>query len=113
MALDHPERVRTLTLVGTRPTSPGKADADLPDHAPELMAALFSGPEPDWTDRASVVETMLSGARVFAGSGGFDEAAGAHPLRDGVRPHGGRTSRRSRSREPPSARTSRAPSSPP
>ncbi len=46
MALDHPGRVRTLTLVGTRPTSPGKADADLPEHAPELMKALFSGPSP-------------------------------------------------------------------
>ena len=34
MALDHPERVLTLTLVGTRPTSPGKADKDLPDHDP-------------------------------------------------------------------------------
>ncbi len=73
MALDHPERVRTLTLVGTRPTAPGRADADLPDHAPELMAALFSGPQPDWTDRAAVVEQMVSGARVFAGSGDFDE----------------------------------------
>ena len=79
MALDHPERVRTLTLVGTRPTAPGKADDDLPDHAPELMAALFSGPQPDWTDRASVVEAMLRGGRAFAGSGGFDErAARAH-----------------------------------
>ncbi len=75
LALDHPDRVRTLTLVGTRPTSPGKADDDLPDHAPELMAALFSRPQPDWADRAAVVETMLAGARASAGSGGFDEQA--------------------------------------
>ena len=79
MALDHPERVRTLTLVGTRPTAPGKVDADLPDHDPELMKALFSGPKPDWTDRASVAEAVLRGARAHAGSGGFDEeAARAH-----------------------------------
>ena len=73
LALDHPGTVRTLTLVGTRPTAPGKADDDLPDHKPELMAALFSGPPPDWADRATVVETMLDGGRAFAGSGGFDE----------------------------------------
>ena len=73
LALDHPAHVRTLTLVGTRPTSPGKADKDLPDHEPALMAALFSGPEPDWADRASVVERMVAGGRAFAGSGGFDE----------------------------------------
>jgi len=79
LALDHPGRVRTLTLVGTRPTSPGKADADLPDHAPELMAALFSGHRPDWTERASATEAMLRSGRAFAGSGGFDEqAARAH-----------------------------------
>jgi pimeloyl-ACP methyl ester carboxylesterase len=75
MALDHPARVRTLTLLGTRPTAPGKADDDLPDHSPDLMAALFSGPQPDWTDRAGVIEAMLRGGRAFAGSGGFDEDA--------------------------------------
>ncbi|HYI36226.1 MAG TPA: alpha/beta hydrolase [Thermoleophilaceae bacterium] len=75
LALDHPGTVRTLTLVGTRPTSPGKADADLPDHNPELMKALFGGPEPDWSDRESVVETMVAGGRAFAGTGGFDEQA--------------------------------------
>ncbi len=75
LALDHPVRVRTLTLVGTRPTSPGKADEDLPDHDPELMAALFAGPKPDWADRSSVVEKMVAAGRAFAGSGGFDEQA--------------------------------------
>lgn len=75
LALDHPQRVRTLTLVGTRPTSPGKADDDLPDHAPELMHALFSGPEPDWTDRSAVQDAMVTGGRSFAGTGGYDEEA--------------------------------------
>jgi len=75
LALDHPGRVRTLTLVGTRPTSPGKADPDLPDHDPEMMTALFSGPQPDWTDRASVADAAVGAGRAYAGSGGFDEQA--------------------------------------
>jgi len=75
LALDHPGTVRTLTLVGTRPTSPGKPDKDLPDHEPELMATLFGGPKPDWSDRNSVVENMVAAGRAYAGSGGFDEQA--------------------------------------
>ena len=73
LALDHPGRVRTLTLVATRPTAPGPADADLPDHAPEVMASFGGLPEVDWGDRASVVAFMLESARVLGGTS-FDEA---------------------------------------
>ncbi|WP_163513479.1 alpha/beta fold hydrolase [Fodinicola acaciae] len=74
LALDHPEQVASLTLVSTRPVAPGPVDADLPDHAPELMGLLFGAPEPDWTDRDSVVDYMTGMARGMAGSRGFDEA---------------------------------------
>lgn len=72
LALDHPERVRTLTLVGTRPTAPGPADADLPDHAPELMERFMSRPHVDWTDRESVVAFLVENAR-HRGGRDFDE----------------------------------------
>jgi pimeloyl-ACP methyl ester carboxylesterase len=73
LALDHPEQVATLTLISTRPVAPGPVDADLPDHAPEMMEQLFGLPEPDWTDRDSVVDHMTAVARLTSGSRGFDE----------------------------------------
>ncbi|MFB4296939.1 alpha/beta fold hydrolase [Actinomadura sp. NTSP31] len=73
LALDHPERVATLTLIATRPTAPGPNDSDLPEHAPELMARFMDRPAVDWTDRASVVGFMVENARHMAGAG-FDEA---------------------------------------
>ncbi|NDU72842.1 alpha/beta fold hydrolase [Actinomadura sp. DSM 109109] len=74
LALDHPSRVTTLTLVATRPTAPGPADADLPEHAPELMARFGQGPPPvDWADRDSVVAFQVENARHLAGPS-FDEA---------------------------------------
>lgn len=76
LALDHPERVRSLTLIATRPTAPGPNDDDLPEHAPEFMTYLMSTPEPDWADRAAVVTYMAETARRFAGGRGpFDRAA--------------------------------------
>jgi pimeloyl-ACP methyl ester carboxylesterase len=53
-ALDHPDAFSALTLVGTRPVAPGPVDADLPDHDPAVMGAVFSRPLPDWTDRDAV-----------------------------------------------------------
>ncbi|MVU75991.1 alpha/beta fold hydrolase [Nocardia sp. ET3-3] len=61
-ALDHPETFSALTLVGTRPVAPGPADADLPDHDPAVMSALFSRPLPDWTDRDAVAAFAAAGA---------------------------------------------------
>ncbi|MCA2219469.1 alpha/beta fold hydrolase [Jidongwangia harbinensis] len=82
LALDHPDQVASLTLIATRPVAPGPVDPDLPDHEPELMARLFGGPEPDWTDRDGVVDYLTDMARLTSGSRGFDErdvrdAAGA------------------------------------
>jgi pimeloyl-ACP methyl ester carboxylesterase len=73
LALDHPDRVTTLTLIATRPTAPGPSDPDLPEHAPELMAHFRNPPEVDWTDRESVVAFMLENARHMSGPE-FDEA---------------------------------------
>ena len=74
LALDHPDRVASLTLISTRPVAPGPVDPDLPDHAPGMMAELFGRPEPDWTDLDSVVDYMTATARLMSGSRGFDEA---------------------------------------
>jgi pimeloyl-ACP methyl ester carboxylesterase len=64
-ALDHPEAFSALTLVGTRPVAPGRADDDLPDHDAAVMDRLFSRPMPDWSDRAAVAEFAAAGAEIL------------------------------------------------
>lgn len=64
-ALDHPHAVSALTLVGTRPVAPGPVDDDLPDHDPAMLEALFSLPEPDWSDREAVAAAGAEQARLL------------------------------------------------
>ena len=75
LALDHPEKVASVTLIATRPTAPGRADPDLPEHADVVMQQVFGAPQPDWADREAVVDAMASSGRVFAGGEPYDEAA--------------------------------------
>ncbi|MGW6697011.1 alpha/beta fold hydrolase [Nocardia sp. NPDC055049] len=72
-ALDHPDRVSALTLINTRPTAPGPADPDLPEHSDRIMAFFTERPHPDWSDRAAVIDYGVEQARVRAGTHGFDE----------------------------------------
>ena len=69
LALDHPERVRSLTLVAARAVAPGSVDDDLPDHDPDFMRELMrASPPEDWTDRDAVVDHLTRGALLMAGS---------------------------------------------
>jgi pimeloyl-ACP methyl ester carboxylesterase len=73
VALDHPNPVVSLTLISTSPAGPG--DPDLPDMSEETRAH-FSVGQPDWSDRAAVIDYMVHLARVSASrSRPFDEAA--------------------------------------
>ncbi len=74
VALDHPDRVATLTLIST---SGGPGDPDLPGVSEELREH-FARPlrEPDWSDRTAVVDYFVADARPYASrSRPFDEAA--------------------------------------
>lgn len=73
IVLDYPDRIASLTLMSTSPV--GSDDSDLPPSSEEL-SALFSNPppEPDWSDRAAVIDYMVEGERPFEGSHPFDEA---------------------------------------
>ncbi len=66
LAIDHPERVRTLTLVGTTPSF---GDELLSDPDGELVEALtwrlFAGPP---NERAERVRWLVDGYRAFAGT---------------------------------------------
>jgi pimeloyl-ACP methyl ester carboxylesterase len=69
-ALDHPDRIASLTLIGT---SPG--GSDLPSMSEEFLAYISGAENPDWSDREAVIDHVLGMLRVFSGgSGHLDEA---------------------------------------
>lgn len=70
IAVDHPERVLSLTLQSTSPTGPlGPDNPDLPPMSPQL-AELFASeaPGPDWSDRDAAIEAIIEGLRPFDGA---------------------------------------------
>ncbi len=72
LALKHRDRVDTLTLMSTSPIDPDIAD--LPGPEPQVKATFEDpSPEPDWSDRAKVVDYVVEGERPYAGPGSFDE----------------------------------------
>jgi pimeloyl-ACP methyl ester carboxylesterase len=72
LALEHRDRLRSLTLMSTTPIEPGIEG--LPGMAPELRVALANEtPAPDWHDRDAVIDHIVEGERPFAGPGNFDE----------------------------------------
>jgi pimeloyl-ACP methyl ester carboxylesterase len=68
LALDHPERVASLTLMSTSPLG-----ADLPPPA-EALAARFANPSPppDWSNRDEVIDYIVEEHRAFTGTLAFD-----------------------------------------
>jgi pimeloyl-ACP methyl ester carboxylesterase len=68
LALDHADRVASLTLISTSPSGPG-----LPPPSAELRARFEEPlPEPDWSDRQAVVDYMVEDLRPYAGTLPFD-----------------------------------------
>lgn len=66
MALDHPDRIRSLTLISTTAAVSTDRSAGLPGPTPELVT-FFAAPAPDWTDRDSVVDYQVRYAEVLTG----------------------------------------------
>ena len=72
VALDHPERVASLTLIST--TAVTGEWPELPGMSPETAAAFAVDP-PDWSERQAVIDHMLHLARASASPARpFDEA---------------------------------------
>lgn len=73
IALDHPQRVASLTLLSTSPGGP--SDASLPPMSPALEAYFGqTAPQPDWRDREDAVTCIVASLFPFAGRLGVDEA---------------------------------------
>jgi pimeloyl-ACP methyl ester carboxylesterase len=74
IAVDHPERVLSITLMSTSPA--GTGGPELPPMSDELRA-VFAGDgqpaEPDWSDREAAIAFLLEAERPYAGSRGIDE----------------------------------------
>jgi pimeloyl-ACP methyl ester carboxylesterase len=64
LALDFPDRVRSLVLISTSPATPG--DRRLPS-ATEAFGAFLATAEVDWSDAESVIEHQVGYSRVLAG----------------------------------------------
>lgn len=74
LALEYPERVRTLTLTASSPWVATEKAHNLPGPTPQVTATFTSpDPEPDWTDRDAVIEYRVDAERPYVGSLGFDE----------------------------------------
>jgi pimeloyl-ACP methyl ester carboxylesterase len=77
LAVHHPGRVASLTLIATSPGGPGNPDRpDLPPMSAELAKRFAEGGEeaPDWSDREAVIAYYTDGERTFAGTIPVDEA---------------------------------------
>ncbi|AYY13925.1 alpha/beta hydrolase [Actinobacteria bacterium YIM 96077] len=74
LAVQHPDRVLTLTLIATSPAGTRADQRPLPP-VDARLAATFENPppEPAWDDPDAVVDYIVAGERNFAGSLGFDE----------------------------------------
>ena len=89
IALNHPERVRSLTLIAASPIGPG--ERDLPGMS-DALRALFTEEqaEPDWADRDAAIAFLLGGRaavrRLARPRRGRDAAAGGARLRSLVEP---------------------------
>lgn len=70
LAVEHADRVASLTLMSTSPD----AGPDLPPPTEAIMAGFENPPPPpDWSKRDAVIDHIVESHRPYAGSLGFDE----------------------------------------
>src|SRR5690606_38710032 len=74
IALEHPDRVASLTLIATSPIARRPDAPELPPPADQVRAAFADpAPPPDWSDRAAAIDAIVDGERPFRGSLPLDE----------------------------------------
>jgi pimeloyl-ACP methyl ester carboxylesterase len=77
LALLYPDRVASLTLISSSPAVARETGApELPPPSDEMRQRFAEPlPQPDWSDRAAVVDYLIEDWRPYYGSEGFDETA--------------------------------------
>jgi pimeloyl-ACP methyl ester carboxylesterase len=79
LALDFPDRVRSLVLISTSPATPG--DRDLPPPG-EQFGGFLAAAKVDWSNTESVIEYLVGYSRMLAGDQRpFDETAARQLVR--------------------------------
>jgi pimeloyl-ACP methyl ester carboxylesterase len=82
LALDHPDRVRSLVLISTSRALPGGRDLPGPT---EEFGRFVSTVSVDWSDSGSVIDYLVGYQRILAGGRRpFDEAAARDLVRRDV-----------------------------
>jgi pimeloyl-ACP methyl ester carboxylesterase len=73
VALEHPQRVASLTLISSSPAV-ARAGRNLPPPSEKMRAAFENPPPPpDWSDREAVIDYLVAVLRPYAGSLPFEE----------------------------------------
>jgi pimeloyl-ACP methyl ester carboxylesterase len=76
VALRHPDRVASLTLISTTSVSTSPGGLDLPGPSEEFLAFVKGAADPDWSDRPAVIDHLVGSIRAHASAARpFDEAA--------------------------------------
>ncbi|WP_129789811.1 alpha/beta fold hydrolase [Promicromonospora panici] len=74
VAIEHPGRVASLTLMSTSPLTRSEGGPPLPGPTPDIQAGFASPPpDPDRDDPDAVVRSLAEADRLYAGPG-YDEA---------------------------------------
>jgi pimeloyl-ACP methyl ester carboxylesterase len=75
LALEHADRVATLTLMSATFAVPRDPDKPALPPMSEELASSFAEPatDPDWSDREAVIDHVVNGLRAFSGSLPFEE----------------------------------------
>jgi len=74
LAVSHPERVLSLTLIATTAAFERADTTTLPPPERRVVDTFSqAAPDVDWSDQAAVVEANVEALRPYAGSLGFDE----------------------------------------
>jgi pimeloyl-ACP methyl ester carboxylesterase len=74
LAALHPHRLHSITLIATTAAGDRADPVSLPPPEPRVAATFDDpAPEPDWEDRAAVIDYLVEGERPYAGTLGFDE----------------------------------------
>ncbi|WP_343982226.1 alpha/beta hydrolase [Kribbella koreensis] len=73
LAVEHPDRVASITVSSTSPSGP--SDPDLPPPSEKLSASFSDDTPIDWSDTEAALDRLIADDRLYAGSLPYDEPA--------------------------------------